>query len=212
MNYFHCLGLGHETLVCAVCLSIFLWISHNQHWMCPPFAWRTAAHLRRISIIRLSMVAGGISSYSSWWAKWSCSLFAESGCRRRAAWSRTSKTNPLNMLAFSSFWNCLDMRAAWGLALWGWKIVLFQRRKGSTIRHSISWWAAFRLPTMAYSCVWCTWDIIAQFSTPPPPYATMRRTVTSASHSPVQCYTRRRPSALWSWKCYFTGEGIPPSC
>ena len=22
----HCLGLGHETMVCAVCLSIFLWI------------------------------------------------------------------------------------------------------------------------------------------------------------------------------------------
>ena len=22
----HCLGLGHETIVCAVCLSIFLWI------------------------------------------------------------------------------------------------------------------------------------------------------------------------------------------
>ena len=26
----HCLGLGHETMVCAVCLSIFLW-----HWSCP---------------------------------------------------------------------------------------------------------------------------------------------------------------------------------
>ena len=24
----HCLGLGHETMVCAVCLSIFLWISN----------------------------------------------------------------------------------------------------------------------------------------------------------------------------------------
>ena len=28
MNYIiHCLGLGHETMVCAVCLSIFLWYS-----------------------------------------------------------------------------------------------------------------------------------------------------------------------------------------
>ena len=24
MNYYHCLGLGHETMVSAVCLSIFL--------------------------------------------------------------------------------------------------------------------------------------------------------------------------------------------
>ena len=24
----HCLGLGHETMVCAVCLSIFLWRNH----------------------------------------------------------------------------------------------------------------------------------------------------------------------------------------
>ena len=26
MTITHCLGLGHETMVCAVCLSIFLWI------------------------------------------------------------------------------------------------------------------------------------------------------------------------------------------
>ena len=25
----HCLGLGHETMVCAVCLSLFLWINLN---------------------------------------------------------------------------------------------------------------------------------------------------------------------------------------
>ena len=28
----HCLGLGNETMVCAVCLSIFLWIVVNIGW------------------------------------------------------------------------------------------------------------------------------------------------------------------------------------
>ena len=31
----HCLGLGHETVVCAVCLSVFLW-----HWLQPLQGWR----------------------------------------------------------------------------------------------------------------------------------------------------------------------------
>ena len=30
MNYYPFLGLGHETMVCAVCLSIFLW--RHRHW------------------------------------------------------------------------------------------------------------------------------------------------------------------------------------
>ena len=32
----HCLGLGHETMVCAVCLSIFFWVNNRE-----------ANHLRR---------------------------------------------------------------------------------------------------------------------------------------------------------------------
>ena len=28
----HCLGLGHETMVCAVCLSIFFWHQHYYCW------------------------------------------------------------------------------------------------------------------------------------------------------------------------------------
>ena len=28
----HCLGLGHETIVCAVCLSIFLWKHLSRNW------------------------------------------------------------------------------------------------------------------------------------------------------------------------------------
>ena len=41
----HCLGLGHETMVCAVCLSIFLWCSPGAlastmcHWR--PFCFST---------------------------------------------------------------------------------------------------------------------------------------------------------------------------
>ena len=30
MNYYPLLGLGHETVVCAVCLSIFLWCQRPQ--------------------------------------------------------------------------------------------------------------------------------------------------------------------------------------
>ena len=34
----HCLGFGHETMVCAVCLSIFLWknISQMDNWLLQP--------------------------------------------------------------------------------------------------------------------------------------------------------------------------------
>ena len=33
----HCLGLGHETMVCAVCLSIFLWICDMAGLLCGTF-------------------------------------------------------------------------------------------------------------------------------------------------------------------------------
>ena len=37
----HCLGLGHETMVCAVCLSIFLWICDMAGLLCGTFmSWR----------------------------------------------------------------------------------------------------------------------------------------------------------------------------
>ena len=33
---YHCLGLGHETMVCAVCLSIFLWFNGIEwQWKTP---------------------------------------------------------------------------------------------------------------------------------------------------------------------------------
>ena len=37
----HCLGLGHETMVCAVCLPVFLWKRFLHYW---PF-WASYAEL-----------------------------------------------------------------------------------------------------------------------------------------------------------------------
>ena len=37
MNYYHCLGLGHETMVSAACLSVFLFLRFMKslpHWSC----------------------------------------------------------------------------------------------------------------------------------------------------------------------------------
>ena len=30
----HCLGLGHETMICTLCLSIVLWKEHFYHLQC----------------------------------------------------------------------------------------------------------------------------------------------------------------------------------
>ena len=50
----HCLGLGHETMVCAVCLSIFLWICHMAgllrgtfvSWWYLPRIWPSVTHMQ----------------------------------------------------------------------------------------------------------------------------------------------------------------------
>ena len=48
----HCLGLGHETMVCAVCLSIFLWIDNY-----------TSFHVYVISSSRHNLKTGIIKRY-----------------------------------------------------------------------------------------------------------------------------------------------------
>ena len=39
----HCLGLGHETMVCAVCLTMFLWVM-NIFFQSPELEWTNSTN------------------------------------------------------------------------------------------------------------------------------------------------------------------------
>ena len=146
-------------------------MSHNQYRVCPPFAWRNAAYLRRIDITRLSTVTCGMFSHSSWRAM---VIVHREWMTETNAWWRTSQTSfgvkfgkyagQSSTWAHSSSKNSLHMWAMCGRALSCWKIVLFWWTKDRTIGRGISsrYLRAFILPTMACCRVRCPWDTPAQ--------------------------------------------------
>ena len=102
----HCLGLGHETMVCAVCLSVFLWK-----------LWKRLAFSVTFTIF---------STYNtSYWPRltqcriycvWHQPFFTHCGLLPKKQWIYARITNKFNVRHICEIWN-LSMIPYWNIRL-----------------------------------------------------------------------------------------------
>ncbi len=131
----------------------------SQYLVWPPFASCSAAHLLRIELIRLLVVACGMLVHTSSMAVRSWWILAGIGTRCRRRRSRASQTCSMGDMSgeyaghartgmFSASRNCVQILATWGRALSccnlsdgrGWMAQL---------------WASFKMPSLKRTCVRC---------------------------------------------------------
>ncbi len=140
----------------------------SQHLVWLPFASYSAAHLLRIELIGLLIVASEMLVHSSSMAVQSCWILAGTGTRCRIRRSRASQTCSMGDMSgeyaghartgmFSASRNCVQILATWGRALpccnmrwWSWM-------NGTTtgLRISSRYLCAFKMPSIKCTCVRC---------------------------------------------------------
>ncbi len=129
---------GHSKMCSFTVLGGFGGGGGGQHLVWLPFASHSAAHLLRIELIRLLIVASEMLVHSSSTAVQSCWILAGTGTRCHIRRSRASKTCSMGDMSgeyaghartgvFSASRNCVQILATWGRALsscnmrwWSW--------------------------------------------------------------------------------------------
>ncbi len=140
----------------------------SQYLVWPPFASRSATHLLRIELIRLLIVACGMSVFSSSMAVRSCWILAGTGTRCRIRQSRASQTCSMGDMSseyvlhartgmFSASRNCVQILSTCGRALSWCNIRWWLWMNGTTmgLRISSRYLCAFKMLSIKCSCVRC---------------------------------------------------------
>ncbi len=160
-------------MLSQVCLRLATIKGHSKMcsftvWGGPPFASRSSTHLLHIELIRLLIMVCGMLVHSSSMAVRSCWILAGTGTRCRIRRSRASQICSMGDMSgeyaghartgmFSASRNCVQILAAWGLALsfcnmrrWSWM-------NGTTmgLRISSRYLCAFKIPSIKCTRVRC---------------------------------------------------------